>query len=78
MGHVGGRNSGFNCSILKRRQIKQVVDQSQQHLAAARNTIKIVALRAVELRFAEKVGHANDAIERVAHLMAHRPDQLER
>ena len=52
-------------------QVENVVDDGQQRLGQLDGTVDVEALLGVERRVAEQPGHADDAVHRLADLVAH-------
>ncbi len=66
----------LDAAALEVRKIEQVVDQAYQHIAARLDGLDVILLLAGQARQVEQVGHAEDGVERRAHLVADRGDEL--
>ena len=66
----------FELAGFDRGEVDHVVDETQQHIAAAFHDLDVRLLLASERRQAQQVGHAEDRIERRTHLVAHRRHEL--
>ncbi len=57
-------------------EVKNIIDDCQQGLAADSNRVNIVSLLFREPRFKQEVSHANNAIHRRPNLVAHYRKEL--
>ena len=63
---VDGELSGLDL-----REVENVVDDGQQRLAGRLDHVQILALLGAEVRAERELGHADDAVQRRANLVAH-------
>jgi len=57
------------------REVEDPVDQAEQRLAAGADRLNVGALLRIQLGPEHEVGHAQDAVERRPHLVAHRREE---
>lgn len=66
----GGNGTGRQPAGLERRKVEQIVDKLFQRLAGLTYPVEIAALRRLQRRAVQQMGHAEDAVQRRADFMA--------